>query len=204
MEPLTDIRILKTNHSLFAARVVPELAVTAGGALVNAEGNTDEKGTFNVASAWCDYWGTRNGITEGIAILQHPSNRWYPSKWFTRDYGFFSPTPMNWLEGDQLDIPKGEKLTLAYRVVVHVGNTRHGGIANLFDAYKQTKPSGNPSVSGKMEHIRVSEDGRGFVTESGNRFTPWGFNYDHDEDGPAAGGLLGQTSGRRSRRTSGR
>lgn len=141
MEPLTDIRILKTNHSLFSARVVPELAVTAGGTLVNAEGKTAEKGTFNVASPWCDYYGTRADVTEGIALLQHPSDRWYPAQWFTRDYGFFSPTPMNWLEGDQLDIPKGQKLTLSYRVVVHSGDTQKAGIPAIFDAYKQTDVS---------------------------------------------------------------
>jgi hypothetical protein len=141
LEPLTDIRILKTNHSLFSARVVPELAVTAGGTLINAEGKTSEKGTFGVASPWCDYYGTRAGVTEGIAILQHPSDRWYPSQWFTRDYGFFSPTPMNWLAGDKLDIPKGEKLTLSYRVVVHSGDTQKAGIPAIFDAYKQTEVS---------------------------------------------------------------
>jgi hypothetical protein len=124
---------------LFSARVVPELAVTAGGTLVNAEGKTREKGTFGVASPWCDYYGTRAGVTEGIAILQHPSDRWYPSKWFTRDYGFFSPTPMDWLEGDKLDIPKGEKLILRYRVVVHSGDTQKAGIPAIFDAYKQTE-----------------------------------------------------------------
>jgi len=139
LEPLVDIRILNTNHSLFSARVVPELAVTAGGTLINAEGKTTEKGTFNVASPWCDYYGTRAGVTEGLAILQHPSDRWYPAKWFTRDYGFFSPTPMNWLEGGQLDLPKGQKLTLTYRVVVHNGDTQKAGIPALFDAYKQTE-----------------------------------------------------------------
>ena len=141
LEPLTDIHILKTNHSLFSARVVPQLGVTAGGTLVNAEGKTGEKGTFGVASPWCDYYGTRAGVTEGIASLQHPSDRWYPAKWFTRDYGFFSPTPMNWLEGDKLDISKGEKLTLSYRVVVHAGDTQKAGIPALFDAYKQTDVS---------------------------------------------------------------
>jgi hypothetical protein len=141
MEPLIDIRIRKTNHSLFSARVVPELAVTAGGTLINAEGKTTEKGTFNVASPWCDYYGTRAGVTEGLAIFQHPSDRWYPAPWFTRDYGFFSPTPMNWLEGDQLDLPKGQKLTLSYRVVVHSGDTQKAGIPALFDAYKQTDVS---------------------------------------------------------------
>jgi hypothetical protein len=139
LDPLIDIKILNTNHSLFSARVVPELAVTAGGTLINAEGKTTEKGTFNVASPWCDYYGTRAGVTEGLAILQHPSDRWYPSKWFTRDYGFFSPTPMNWLEGGQLDLPKGQKLTLTYRVVVHSGDTQKAGIPAIFEAYKQTE-----------------------------------------------------------------
>jgi hypothetical protein len=139
LEPLTDIRITKTNHSLFSARVVPELGVAKGGTLINAEGKTGEKGTFGVASPWCDYYGTRAGVTEGIAILQHPSDRWYPAQWFTRDYGFFSPTPMFWLEGDKLDIPKGEKLTLTYRVVVHSGDTQKAGIPTIFEAYKQTQ-----------------------------------------------------------------
>jgi hypothetical protein len=183
LEPLTDIRILKTNHSLFAARVVPELSVLSGGTLINAEGKTAEKGTFNAPSPWCDYSGTRNGITEGIAILQNPSNRWYPSPWFTRDYGFFSPTPINWLEGDKLDLPKGQKLTLSYRVIVHTGDSKQAGIPALFDAYEQVKPTGNASASVPMGRIRVSDDGRGFVTETGSRFTPWGFNYDHDETG---------------------
>jgi hypothetical protein len=136
--PLVDIEILKTNHSLFSARVVPELSVQSGGTLINAEGNTSEKGTFGAASAWCDYSGTRNDVTEGIAILQNPKNRWYPSKWFTRDYGFFSPTPMNWLEGDKLNLAKGEKLTLEYRVIVHAGDSETANIARLFNQYQRT------------------------------------------------------------------
>ena len=136
--PLVDIEILKTNHSLFSARVVPELSVQSGGVLINAEGKTSEKGTFGVASPWCDYSGTRDGAVEGIAILQNPANRWYPSKWFTRDYGFFSPTPMYWLEGDKLNLAKGEKLTLEYRVIVHAGDAKTANIAGLFSQYKQT------------------------------------------------------------------
>ncbi len=35
-----------------------------------------------------------------------------------------------------------------------------------------------------MEHVKVSRDGKGFVLAfSGESFVPWGFNYDHDEDG---------------------
>jgi hypothetical protein len=36
----------------------------------------------------------------------------------------------------------------------------------------------------KMEWVRVSEDKHTFLLEgSGRKFTPWGFNYDHDEQG---------------------
>ena len=35
-----------------------------------------------------------------------------------------------------------------------------------------------------LEWVRVTDDQRGFVlAESGRRFVPWGFNYDHDADG---------------------
>jgi hypothetical protein len=136
LKPLVDIEILKTNHALFSARVVPELSVKSGGTLVNAEGKTAEAGTFGENSPWCDYSGTREGITEGIAILQNPANRWFPSKWFTRDYGFFSPTPMYWLEGGRLELPKGKTLKLKYRVVVHAGDAKQARIAEIFEQYK--------------------------------------------------------------------
>jgi hypothetical protein len=135
LEPLVDITIEKTNHSLFAARMVPELSVPSGGVLVNAQGDLAEAGTFGVASPWCDYSGSRNGILEGLAILQHPANRWYPAKWFTRDYGFFSPTPMYWPEGDCIKLPKGEVVTLRYRVVVHAGDMSRADLAAMHERY---------------------------------------------------------------------
>ncbi|MBI5095827.1 MAG: PmoA family protein [Candidatus Hydrogenedentes bacterium] len=134
--PLKDIRIEKTNHSLFSARMAPELSAAKGGTLVNDKGNKGEKGTFGAPSAWCDYSGERNGAVEGLAILQHPSNRWYPAPWFTRDYGFFSPTPMLWLENDRLDLPKGKRLTLKYRVAAHAGTP---DIAAIQAQYAKTR-----------------------------------------------------------------
>lgn len=93
MEMLMDVTIQKTNHSLFSARIDPDLTVRQGGVMINSEGKEGEKGTFGVGSSWIDCYGKRKTGTEGIAIMQHPSNKWYPSPWFTRDYGFISPTP---------------------------------------------------------------------------------------------------------------
>ena len=91
-----DVPIRKTNHSLFSARMAADLSVTNGGTMINAEGLKSEKDTFGKSSPWIDFYGKRGDTIEGLAIFQHPSNPWYPSPWFTRDYGFMSPTPMYW------------------------------------------------------------------------------------------------------------
>ncbi len=136
LTPLTDLRIERTNHSLFAARMAPELSVNAGGVLVNAAGDKNEAGTFGKPSPWCDYYGTRATHVEGLAILQHAANPLYPVKWFTRDYGFFSPTPLYWPPDDApVELKQGESLTLRYRVLVHAGDTVNAGIADLFSRY---------------------------------------------------------------------
>lgn len=138
MEMLMEVTILKTNHSLFSARIDPDLTVKQGGTMVNAEGHEGEKATFGVASPWIDYYGTRKTGVEGIVIMQHPSNKWYPSPWFTRDYGFISPTPMYWPADDQsTELKKGEKVKLRYRVLVHTDNTQQAGIAAAFEKYSK-------------------------------------------------------------------
>ncbi len=137
---LTDVNIERTNHSLFAGRVEPELSVKGGGVLVNAEGAASEKGTYGVSSAWCDYSGRHCGAVEGMAIFDSPANPWFPSKWFTRDYGFFSPTPMEWLGPEGYRLKRGTQLRLSYRVVVHAGDARQAGIRSLFEEWRNTPP----------------------------------------------------------------
>lgn len=137
MEMLMDVTILKTNHSLFSARIDPDLSVKQGGVMINTEGATGEKATFGVGSPWIDCYGERKTGIEGIVLMQHPTNKWYPSPWFTRDYGFVSPTPMYWPADDKATLlKKGETIKLRYRVLVHAGETREAGISLLFDQYK--------------------------------------------------------------------
>lgn len=137
MEMLLDVTILKTNHSLFSGRMDADLAVINGGTMINAEGETGEKGTFGKPSAWMDYHGKRMGGIEGMAILQHPSNEWFPSPWFTRDYGFFSPTPMYWPENEKTtELKKGDTINLRYRIIIHSGDEKEAEIAEEFNNYK--------------------------------------------------------------------
>ena len=138
MEMLIDVVIKKTNHSLFSARMAADLSVKNGGTMINAEGLKSEKGTFEQKSPWIDYYGKRGEAIEGLAIMQHPSNPWYPSPWFTRDYGFMSPTPMNWPQnGTDMQMKKGTTLFLRYRVFVHSGTNTDADIAGQFEKYKK-------------------------------------------------------------------
>ena len=140
MEMLADVTIKKTNHSLFSARMAADLSVKNGGTMINAEGLKSEKDTFGKNSPWIDFYGKRGEAVEGLAILQHPTNPWYPSPWFTRDYGFMSPTPMYWPENDkETFMKKGTSLTLRYRVLVHSGDHNQAKIAEAFEKYKNEK-----------------------------------------------------------------
>src|SRR5215212_6125286 len=41
-----------------------------------------------------------------------------------------------------------------------------------------------PAHAGDLPWIAVSKDKKGFVSQPfGKKFTPWGFNYDHDAEG---------------------
>lgn len=134
---LEDVTIGRTNHSLFSGRMATDLTVINGGTMINAEGKRGEAATFGEPSPWISYHGKRLGRTEGMTIMQHPANKWYPAPWFTRDYGFFSPTPMYWPEDPDRGIflQKGEEIVLRYRVLVHAGDHVEADIAGAFEAY---------------------------------------------------------------------
>jgi hypothetical protein len=140
LDPLIDVHIRKTGHSLFSARMAADLTVQNGGTMINAEGDKNEKETWGKKSSWMDYFGKRGNVVEGLAIMQHPSNPWYPSPWFSRDYGFFAPGPMFWPEnGEEIFIRKGEKQTLRFRALVHSGNQIEAKIAEAFDDFRNYK-----------------------------------------------------------------
>jgi hypothetical protein len=137
LEMLMDVIIEKTNHSLFSGRMDADLAVINGGTMINSNGEKGEKETFGKKAAWIDFYGKRGDKQEGMAIMQHPSNEWYPAPWFTRDYGFFSPTPMYWPQNDkETNLKKGQTIKLKYRVLVHSGDISTAKIAEQFEKYK--------------------------------------------------------------------
>lgn len=137
LHALIDVKFGKTGHSLFSVRMAPDLTVQNGGTMINAEGFKNEKDTHGRKSAWMDYYGKRGNFVEGLAILQHPSNLYYPSPWFSRDYGHNSPAVMAWPENGQFIFLKQEgKLLFRYRALVHGGDAVEAKIAEAFAKYK--------------------------------------------------------------------
>lgn len=135
LKALVDITVQKTNHSLFSMRAALDITPKGGGNLVNAEGARGEKATAGVKSAWCSFYGRRLAapeVTEGIAIFDHPKNPWAPTPWFTRDYGFASPTPLNFID-KPWTIASGETVNFGYMVVLYKGDP---SAADLPDLYK--------------------------------------------------------------------
>jgi hypothetical protein len=129
-----DVTIQKTNHSLFSIRAALDITPNGGGNLVNAGGETGEKGTFGKKSAWCGFFGRRGGVVEGIAIFDHPRNPWSPCPWFTRDYGFISPTPFYFIE-NPWQLAAGKSVKLRYRVVLHAGDPKEAGLSRLYQEW---------------------------------------------------------------------
>jgi hypothetical protein len=123
-QAVENIAIQKTNHSLFAVRAAVDITPSGGGRLVNAEGESGEKSTYGKKSAWCAFSGKREvvpgDIVEGIALFDHPKNPWAPTPWFTRDYGFISPTLLNFID-KPWELAAGKSVLLRYRVVLFSG-----------------------------------------------------------------------------------
>lgn len=135
LKPRLKVKIEKTNHSLFSVRAAPDLTPSGGGELFNSNGERSEKGTFGKKAAWATFRGQRKGQTEGVAIFDSPQNRWSPSPWFTRDYGFMSPTPMYWPEKGSTELAPGEEVRLRYRVVVYGGALDDAQLNALYEQW---------------------------------------------------------------------
>lgn len=135
---LVDVTIEKTNHSLFALRAAPDITPGGGGVLVNAQGQRGEKATFGQPSEWCCFYGNRKNCREetieGITMFDHAKNPWSPCRWFTRDYGFISPTPMNFIE-TPVRIRAGQSLTLRYLVAAHEGSPEEANVAEIYRSW---------------------------------------------------------------------
>ena len=130
-----EIVVSQTNHSLFAIRAAVDIAPDGGGTLLNSEGKSGQSETCGKPADWCTYFGARKAaggrVVEGIALMNHPENPFEDCPWVTRDYGFISPTPLNYIT-EPWKLAAGESVELKYRVVMYAGNAEEAGLAEIF------------------------------------------------------------------------
>jgi len=139
LTPLLDIVIRPTNHSFFAIRTAHDLSPNGGGTLINSRGDEKMTSTFGKPASWCNCFGKRSipgeihemtEITEGIALFCAPEP-FRDCPWFTRDYGFFSPTPFHFLKTPWIR-EQGNTLCLNYRVVAYAGHPADAKLNSLW------------------------------------------------------------------------
>lgn len=135
-----DIRFGATKESgMPLIRMADAFNGRSGGVLVNSEGHRGERETFGVSARWVDYhamvpsaYGSHR--FEGLACFDHPTNPDYPNKWFTREYGPFSPREGNYFVGER-SLGRGETLRLRHRLYVHEGDEVEGEVEVEFQRF---------------------------------------------------------------------
>jgi hypothetical protein len=131
----TTVTLYPTNEAgLPHLRVAEGLAVKTGGTLTNAEDKKNERGTYRQRSPWLDCSGKLGRLTCGIAVFDHPQNPDFPTPWFTRDYGPFSPN-FGLFQDDPIVLAPRKPLRLRYRIYTHTGDVTEGRVQEAWEAY---------------------------------------------------------------------
>ncbi len=116
-------------------RMAEAISVKNGGRITNAEGGINERGTYKKRSAWLDCSGRLGRQECGIAIFDHPGNPFFPTNWFTRDYGPIAPN-YGFFQEDPIVITPDSPLRLRYRFYTHSGDVETGRVAEAWEAYR--------------------------------------------------------------------
>jgi hypothetical protein len=132
----TTVTLYPTNEAgLPHVRVAETLRVRDGGILTNAEGKKNERETYRQRSPWVDCSGKLGRLTCGIALFDHPQNPDFPTPWFTRDYGPFSPN-YGFFQEDPIVITPRKPLRLRYRFYTHSGDAVEGRVAAAWEEFR--------------------------------------------------------------------
>jgi hypothetical protein len=143
-----DLTFGETKEGSFGVRVSGPLTVDAkqGAHILNSRGQVDEN-AWGMFANWIDDYGPVDGEVVGIALFSHPDNFRHPTRWHARTYGLLAANPFGdgefALDDSQpkqsaLTIPKGDKLDLHYRVLLHSGDPQAANVQGAFAKFIAT------------------------------------------------------------------
>jgi len=136
------ITIHDMKDSGLSVRVAHSMCVDAGegGRIINSNGDANGD-AWGKRVSWVDFNGPVEGKTMGVAMLNHPDSFRYPTPWHVRNYGLFTANPFALKEvagekdsGD-VDLAKGQSITLRHRIIFHAGDEKTAEIAEAWKAY---------------------------------------------------------------------
>ncbi len=135
-----------TKEGVFAIRLATEMDGKHTGRMESSDGKIGENEVWGKPFPWVDYYGKVDGELLGIAIFDHPSNPKHPTHWHSRDYGLFAANifgERDFYRDKSRDggmiLEPGQTWRFRYRVVIHPGDARSAGIAQLYEKYKAEK-----------------------------------------------------------------
>jgi hypothetical protein len=118
--PGAEVTLGETAFGPFAVRMAKTIGVNDGGGTIrNSEGGVDEAGCFRKPAKWVDYAGPITPTTsEGITLMDHPSNPHHPVPFHVRNDGWMGASLT--FPGE-LKIAPGAPMHLSYGLYVHAG-----------------------------------------------------------------------------------
>lgn len=136
-----DVTFGDTKEGAFAIRLADNFTAKKGGKMVDADGRSTMANIWGKRSNWVDYSAEVDGERLGVAIFDNPQNPRHPTYWHARDYGLFALNPFGQKAFDEdkeeshWKLPKGQKLTFRWRVVIHPGDAETARVADLYNQY---------------------------------------------------------------------
>ena len=131
----TTLTFADTDDGGFAVRLSDDFAEERGARLLNSAGQLGTKNIWGKPARWVHY----STGKAGVAMFDHPFNLRHPTRWHARGYSLCSANAFAERSftgqkppGDSYTLPSGEKLTFAYRIVIHDGPLERAAIEKLY------------------------------------------------------------------------
>lgn len=133
-----EVTFGKTPFGLVGVRMAKTIGtLDGGGEIRNSEGGVNEAAVLWKRARWADYSGPiTRAATEGVTLMDHPSNPNHPTFFHVRGDGWMGTS----LTYDAARVVKrAEPLTLRYGLWVHAGKPEPAKIEARWKAFAETK-----------------------------------------------------------------
>lgn len=134
----------KTPFGLVGVRMAKTIGVHDGGGTIrNSTGGRDEKDVLWKQAKWVDYSGPiKDGVNEGITLMDHPQNPNHPTYFHVRGDGWMGSSLT--FEAART-IEPGTPLSLRYGLWVHAGVPEAKDIDAIFDEFAKIHAPPEPA-----------------------------------------------------------